>query len=448
MDSALVVHRLHFAFTVTYHYIFPQLTMGLALLIVILKTMALRTGNEHYNRCSRFWTRIFAINFAMGVVTGVPMEFQFGTNWASFSKAAGGVIGQTLAMEGVFSFFLESTFLGLFLFGEKRLGPKGHWVSAFMIFLGSWSSGFFIMATNAWMQHPVGYTLGPNKEILLDSLGALLFNPWLGWQYLHNMIGAVLTACFVMAAVGAFYLLIGEYLEYAKTFLRLAVLVGAIATILVAYPTGDGQGKNVARHQPVTLSAMEGHFKTMEGAPIVLVGQPDMGKMRLDNPIFVPRLLSFLTYNRWMAEVKGLDAFPKEVWPDNIPLLYYSYHVMVGLGTIFIAVMVVSAWLLRNGRLFEVRGMLWLLMLMFPFPYIANTAGWMTAELGRQPWLIYGLMRTSEGVSSNVSAGNATFTLIGFMGMYAILSILFLFLIYREIDHGPEPDAAHSTAHA
>ena len=206
--DALTIHRLHFAFTVTFHYIFPQLTMGLALLLVVLKTMALRTGNEHYNRAARFWARIFAINFAMGVVTGIPMEFQFGTNWARFSKSAGGVIGQTLAMEGVFSFFLESSFLGLFLFGEKRLGPKGHWFAGFLVFLGSWLSGFFIVATDAWMQHPVGYALGPHGEILLSSFWALLLNPWLFWQYLHNMIGAVVTGSFAMAAVGAFYLLV------------------------------------------------------------------------------------------------------------------------------------------------------------------------------------------------------------------------------------------------
>jgi len=436
--DALTIHRWHFAFTVTYHYLFPQLTMGLALLIVLLKTQALRTGCEHYDRSARFWAKIFGINFGMGVVTGIPMEFQFGTNWAQFSKSAGGVIGQTLAMEGVFSFFLESTFLGLFLYGEKRLGPRGHWFSAMMVFLGSWLSGFFIIATNAWMQHPVGYTLGPKGEILLTSFSALLFNPWVGWQYLHNMIGAVVTACFVMAAVGAFYLLSGKHTDYGRTFLRVSVVVGAVATVLMAYPTGDGQGKKLTRHQPVTLAAMEGLFRTTVGAPIVLMGQPDMEKLELDNPLEIPRVLSFLTYNRWQAEVKGLDAFPRDQWPDNIPLLYYSYHIMVGLGTIFIAIMALSALLLRKGQLYYCRPVLWLLMLAFPFPYMANTAGWMTVELGRQPWLIYGLMRTSEGTSSHVSAGNALFTLLGFMGMYALLSVLFLFLVYREIEHGPE----------
>ncbi len=441
MDSALTVHRLHFAFTITYHYLFPQLTMGLALLIVILKWLALRTGDERYNRAARFWTRIFAINFALGVVTGIPMEFQFGTNWSRFARAAGGVIGHTLAMEGLFSFFLESTFLGLLLFGEKKLGPRGHALAALMVFLGSWLSGFFIVATNAWMQHPVGYRLGAGGDIELDSLWAVLLNPWLFWQYLHTMLGAVVTGCFVMAAVGAFYLLGGRHAPYGRMFVRLGVVVGLPATIFMAFPTGDGQGKMVARHQPATLAAMEGLFRTEQGAPLVLVGQPDVENMRLDNPLEIPRLLSFLTYRRWEAEVRGLDAFPRHTWPQNIPLLYYAYHVMAGLGTIFIAVMAGAAWLLHRGRLYASRRMLWLLLLMAPLPYIANTAGWMTGELGRQPWVIYGLMRTADASSPGVSAGNALFTLIGFMGMYTVLSILFLFLIAREIEHGPEPEA-------
>ncbi|HUI79373.1 MAG TPA: cytochrome ubiquinol oxidase subunit I, partial [Bryobacteraceae bacterium] len=280
--DALTVHRLHFAFTVTFHYLFPQLTMGLALLIVVLKTMALRTGDEHYHRAARFWAKIFAINFAVGVVTGIPMEFQFGTNWARFSKAAGGVIGQTLAMEGVFSFFMESSFLGLFLWGEKRLSPRAHWVSAFLVFAGSWLSGFFIVATDAWMQHPTGYLLAPDGRILLESLWGLLLNPWLFWQYLHNMIAAVVTASFVMASVGAFYLLSRIHEPFGRTFVRTGVIAGTICSLLMLFPTGDQQGKNIAFQQPVTLAAMEGLFQTVNGAPLAIIGQPDMDQRRLD----------------------------------------------------------------------------------------------------------------------------------------------------------------------
>jgi cytochrome d ubiquinol oxidase subunit I len=441
MDSALTIHRLHFAFTITFHYLFPQLTMGLALLIVILKTLALKTGNEHYARSARFWAKIFAINFTFGVVTGIPMEFQFGTNWARFSRSAGGVIGQTLAMEGVFSFFLESSFLGLFLFGEKRLSPLAHWFSAFLVFLGSWLSGFFIIVTDAWMQHPVGYSLGPKGEIVLADFWTFLLNPWGLWQYLHNMIATVVTASFVMASIGAYYLLSNKHAPYGRTFVRTGVIAGSIAVALLLFPTGDQQGKMLVRYQPVTLAAMEGLFDTAQGAPLAILGQPDMEKMALDNPILIPNVLSFLTYQTWGAEVKGLRDFPRDQWPDNIPLLYFAYHIMVGLGTMMFALMALSLLLLRHEKLFSLRPVLWMLMLALPFPYIATTAGWMTAEIGRQPWLIYGLMRTAHGSSPQVSAGNGLFTLMGFMGLYMVLGVLFLFLISREIAHGPEVEA-------
>ncbi len=445
MDSALLVHRLHFAFTVTFHYLFPQLTMGLAPLIVILKTLGLRRNDEVYNQAARFWAKIFGINFVLGVVTGIPMEFQFGTNWSVFSRFAGGVIGQTLAMEGMFAFFLESAFLGLFLYGEKRLSPKAHWWSAVAVFLGSWLSGFFIIATDAWMQHPVGYEKGVDGSLQLSSFWALVLNPWAWWQYAHNMSGAVITGAFVMAAVGAFYLLGRKYVEHGKIFVRVGVVAGCIFSILQLFPTGDGQGRMVTRNQPVTLAAMEALFNSQPGAPLVLIGQPNVDERKIDNPVVVPKMLSFLTYRAWNADVQGLDAFPQDSWPQNIPLLYYSYHIMVGLGTVFIAIMVISVFLLWWGKLFDARWMLWVLLLSFPFPYIANTAGWMTAELGRQPWLVYGLMLTADGYSKNVSAGNGMFTLLGFMGMYLVLGLLFVFLVRREIEHGPAagPVSAH-----
>jgi cytochrome bd ubiquinol oxidase subunit I len=437
MGNALLVHRLHFAFTATFHYLFPQLTMGLALLIVVLKTIALRRNDPVYHEAARFWGKIFAINFVMGVVTGIPMEFQFGTNWSQFSRFAGGVIGQTLAMEGMFAFFLESAFLGLFLFGEKRLSPKVHWWSAFAVFAGSWLSGYFIIATDAFMQYPVGYYKAADGSLQLGSFWDFLFNPWAGWQYAHNMSGAAITGAFVMTAVGAFYLLSGKWTAHARIFVKTGVIAGCVFSILQIFPTGDRQGKMVTDQQPVTLAAMEGLFHSQSAAPIVLIGQPNEEEGRIDNPIQVPGVLSMLTYRRWTANVRGLDAFPKQDWPDNIPLLYFSYHIMVGLGTFFIAIMIVSFFLLWHGILFHARWMLWILMLSAPFPYIANTAGWMTAELGRQPWLVYGLMRTENGYSTLVSAGNGVFTLLGFMGMYTVLGILFLFLIWREVDHGP-----------
>ncbi len=438
MESALLIHRLHFAFTITFHYLFPQLTMGLAPLIVVLKSMAMRTGNEDYNRAARFWAKIFGINFLMGVVTGIPMEFQFGTNWAQFSRATGGVIGQPLVMEGVFAFFLESAFLGLFLYGEKRISAKAHWWSGFLLFLGSWLSGYFIIVTDAWMQHPVAYQRMAGGGFQVNSFWGLLLNPWALLQYAHNMSGAMITGVFVMSAVGAYYLLEGRFQEYGRIFLRVGVIGGVIFCILQIFPTGDLHGRYMAKYQPVTTAAMEGLFKTERGAPIVVLGQPDEEHQKIDNPLVVNKVLSFLIYGTTAAEVKGLNQFSKEDWPTNIPLLYYGYHIMAGLGTIFVLVMLAAAFLLWRKTLYQSRWMLWILMLCLPLPYVANTAGWMTAEMGRQPWLVYGLMRTTEGFSKNVHAGNALFTLLGFMGLYTLLAILFLYLVHREIARGPE----------
>src|SRR3974390_3017541 len=266
--TAELIHRLHFAFTVTFHYLFPQLTMGLALLIVVLKTLALRTGDPHYDRAARFWAKILAINFALGVVTGIPMEFQFGTNWSRFSKAAGGVIGQTLAMEGVFAFFLESSFLGAFLFGRKLLGRVGHYVAAAAVWLGSWISGYFIIATDAWMQHPVGYTMTPDGRLQLESFWSLVLNPWIFPMYAHNMLGAVITGSFVMAGIGAYYILMKKHEDQGRIFVRTGVIAGLIAALLAAYPTGDAQGQNVGHYQPATLAGMEALFESEHGAPM------------------------------------------------------------------------------------------------------------------------------------------------------------------------------------
>jgi cytochrome d ubiquinol oxidase subunit I len=439
--SAELIHRLHFAFTVTYHYLFPQLTMGLALLIVVLKSVALKTGNEHWNQSARFWARIFGINFIFGVVTGIPLEFEFGTNWARFSRLSGGVIGQPLAMEGIFSFFLESTFLGLFLYGEKRFSKWLHWFSAVMVFAGAWLSGFFIIVTDAWMQHPVAYERLSDGQFQVLSFWQMMLNPWGLLQYAHNMTGSVVTSAFVMSAVGAFYLLEGHHENYARIFLKVGVIAGVIASILIIVPTGDLHGKYVARHQPAAMAGMEGLFKTEAGAGMVLVGQPNEETGEIDNPIVINNLLSLLIYGRPGAVVTGLDQIPRDQWPTTLPLLYYAYHVMIGLGSWFLLLMSVSAFLLWRKRLYTARWALWALLLSFPLPYIANTAGWMTAELGRQPWLVYGLMRTSEGYSTTVSASNGLLTLLGFMGLYLLLGILFVVLMYREISNGPEATA-------
>lgn len=436
-DDGLLWHRIQFAFTVTYHYLFPQLTMGLALIIVILKVVALRRWDERYNELARFWARIFGLNFAMGVVTGIPLEFQFGTNWARFSTYAGEIIGQTLAMEGVFAFILESAFLGLFLFGEKRLGPRGHLAAALALFLGSWLSGYFIIVTNAFMQHPVGYTIGQDGVLHLKDFWEFLLNPWAFWQYAHNMTASVITASFVVSAVGAYWSLMVKYAEHAQVCLRVGVIAGLSSCVLIALPTGDRQGKMVADHQPATLAAMEGLFEGGPDAELAIIGQPNVEARTLENPIVVPGALSFLCYGSFGSTVKGLNDFPESEQPQNVELLYYAYHIMVGLGTIFTLVMVIAAFLLWRNKLSQSRKMLWVLMLCVPFPYIATTAGWWTAELGRQPWVIHGLLRTADAGSGQVNPGDVVFTTLGFAGLYLLMGILFLYQIMQAVNRGP-----------
>src|SRR6266516_1162297 len=338
MDTSTIFSRIQFAFTISYHYLFPQFTMGLALLLVILKILYLARKDERYNTAVHFWGKVFAITFIMRVVTGIPMEFQFGTNWALFSSYAGGVIAQTLAMEGAFAFFLESAFLGLFLFGEQVLGQKGHLFATIMVWIGTWASGGFIIASNAWMQHPVGYMAAGGRLNISDWV-AVMTNFGSVPEFLHTMSGAVVTGAFMMSGLGAYYLLARRDIEYGRMCVTLGVIAGVIASLFQIYPSGDMEGVQVTKYQPTKLAAMEGLFQTESGAGIVIIGQPNTATGTIDNPIIVPDVLSFLTYRRWTAVVKGLDAFPADQRPDTVDMTYYSYHIMVGLGTIFLAIM-------------------------------------------------------------------------------------------------------------
>jgi cytochrome d ubiquinol oxidase subunit I len=430
--------RLQFGFTITYHYLFPQLTMGLAWFLVYWKWRALWTGNEKYNKAVRFWAKIFGLTFAVGVVTGIPMEFQFGTNWAGFTRSAAGVIGQTLGMEGMFAFFLESAFIAVVIWGEKRLGQRYHFLATVAVAVGSWLSAFFILVTNAFMQHPVGYRVEAHNLLGIASPTAYLLNPWAWVQFAHNQMAALVTGSFVVVAVGAFYTLREFHAAQAQLYLRTGIFVALIASVLVAFPTGDRQAKMVGKYQPVTLAAMEGRFAGGPMAGVAMIGQPNVATRQLDNSIELPGALSFLAYGHFGSYVHGLDEYPTSIWPDNIELLYYSFHLMITLGTIFIVVMAFANFQNWRGRLESSTGLLWVLMLAFPFPYIANILGWMTAELGRQPWLIYGLFQTRDGYSKVVSNGDTIFTLIGFIGLYFVLGLLFLYLVGREISHGPD----------
>jgi cytochrome d ubiquinol oxidase subunit I len=429
--------RLQFGFTITYHYLFPQLTMGLAPFLVFWRWMALRTGQEGYLAAARFWGAIFGLNFVVGVVTGIPMEFQFGTNWSSFSRYAGGVVGQTLAMEGMFAFFLESAFIGAMVFGERLFSRRAHLAITTAVFLGSWLSGYFILVTNAFMQHPLGFSTAADGTLHVASFSAYLLNPWALVMFCHNMTAAVVTGAFVISAVGAFYALRGVHEAQSRLFLTWGTAIGLAASVLVAFPTGDAQAKEVARYQEVALAAMEGRFDSGGMAEMNIIGQPDVEHRRIDNPVYLPGALSYLATGTFQGRVQGLDAFPQDQWPTNVELLYYAYHIMVGLGTLFILVMALAVLQRLRGRLQGSRRLLWILLLSWPFPYIATTAGWMTAELGRQPWLVYGLFRTRQGHSPLVHSGTVLFTLIGFGGLYFIVGVLYLVLVGRLILQGP-----------
>jgi cytochrome d ubiquinol oxidase subunit I len=464
MSSHVTVDRLQFSLTATFHYLFPILTMGLALFVAYLKTVSYLGREDHrlrplrkteaeretYEAAARFWAKIFGVNFAFGVVTGIPLEFQFGTNWARFSNYAGGVIGQTLAMEGVFAFFAESVFLGIFLAGRGRVSPRVHWISAIFMFAGSWLSGFFIIATNAWMQHPVAFSEGPHHTVQLDSFWGLLSNPWLPWQYFHNMSGAAITGGFVLAAMGAFFLLTDRHHAFARISVRVGVVGALIFCALQIFPTGDRAAHDVATYQPSAFAAMEGLFETEQGAPLVIIGNPNTENRTLDSSIEMPHFLSFLTSHRWNEQLTGLNQIPRKEWPDSVPLVYYAYHIMVGLGTILLGIAALAVFLLRGGRLYRSRAMLWTLMLAFPFTFIANIAGWVTAETARQPWTVFGLQRTAEAASpaDSVPAGTGIFTLLGFAGLYLFMGILFVVLLLRIVARGPDDPSPPTTSTA
>lgn len=441
MSETLLLSRIQFLITIAFHYLFPQLTMGLALFVLYFLIRYNRTKDERYNRSAAFWTKILAITFTFGVVTGIPMEFQFGTNWANLSDFAGGVIGQTLAMEGIFSFFLESTFIGLLLLGKGKLPSWVHIFSALMVFLGSWLSAYFILATNAWMQHPVAYATAADGSLYVNDLGAMLTNPWLFWQFLHNQSASIITTTFVMAGVGAYYLLSNKHEEMAKLFLRTALVATLFATVFQIFPSGDGESKQVFKNQPAKGASMEGIFKTQRGAGIALFGQPNMQTETLDNPIIIPNAASFLLYQKMLATVDGLDAIPKSEWP-NVPVVYYAYHIMFTLGFLFAGVAMVSAFLFWRKKFYTSRWILWVWMLISPLPYIATLAGWITAEEGRQPWAVYSLLATKDSVTPNLSAGNVMFTIIGFSAVYLATGLLYLFLMGKTISQGPPLAAA------
>jgi len=442
--------RLQFSLTVMFHFLFPPISIGLGFLIFLLETARWRTGKEVYRRASDFWLKIFAINFSVGVATGIVMEFEFGTNWAGYSRFVGDIFGAPLAAEGVFAFFLESGFLGLLLLGRKRISSFVRWFAAAMVSLGTILSAFWILVANSWMQTPAGYRLEGGRALLAD-FGAAVFNPSTLPRFAHTLSSALCMGSFFMAGVASWYALKGRHPGVAGVSLRLAV-VAAFAGCVLVFVSGDRHARQVAHTQPAKFAAMEGIYSTEKGAPLILFSLPPTQEGRREGPeIMITNLTSALAFGNFQAPIQGLREFPKEDWPP-VAVTFLGFHNMVIIGNAMALVALAGLVLLLTGKLEAARWWQRLMIVAVPLPMLAIQLGWMTAEVGRQPWIVYGLMRTKDAVSKVVAAPAILFSIILFSVIYLCLGLLWLFLIRKEILHGPEPaelpDANEEARHA
>jgi len=443
----LTLSRLQFAFTIMFHYLFPPLTIGLGGLLVSLEGLYLKTRDPQYEQAAKFWTKIFAVNFAMGVATGIVMEFQFGTNWATYSRFVGDVFGSALAAEGIFAFFLESGFLAVLVFGWDRVSPKTHFFATCMVALGAVFSAIWIIVANSWQQTPAGFHLVQDEGYIraeITDFWAMVFNPSSVPRLLHSLIGAYILAAFFVMSISAYYILRGKHLDFAKKSFTSALVMGAVMS-LAALIQGDLQAKLLKDTQPAKLAAMEAHFQTTPGGtPLYMFGLPDEKEQRVKLGVPIPNLLSFLVHGNFHQPVDGLDKIPRENWPP-VAMTFHSFHIMVGLGMFFIAVTLLALYLRWRGRLFEKRWLMWVFVVAIPLPYIANQLGWATAEVGRQPWIVYNLLRTSDALSKSVSASQTLGSIIMFGLIYALLFLVWLYVLNDKIHHGPEPVSAPSS---
>ncbi len=433
----LILSRIQFAVTVGFHFLFPPITIGLAWLLVIVETLGWRRNDQTYVRIGKFFARILALTFAVGVATGIVMEFQFGTNWAEYSKFVGDIFGAPLAAEGVFAFFLESSFLGLYLFGRNRVSKAVHWFSALMVATGSTISAFWILVASSWMQTPAGFHIQGGRAELTNFWDAV-FNPSTLPRFFHTIDAALIAGAFIMAGVSAALILKNKEVETAKRSMTLALVFGLIVSLMEVFPFGHIHGQQVARTQPEKFAAIQGLYTTQKGAPLVFFAYPTIPPPQLRAPIEIPGLLSWLAFGDVSAPITGINEFP----PDQIPPLwptFVSYHNMVLLGMYFIGVMLLGLIQLRRRKLWENRKLLTAFVWSMPLPLIACQLGWITTEVGRQPWIVYHMMKTSDAISKTVGAGEILFSLILFSAIYLMLGSLYIFLFLRETSHGPEP---------
>jgi len=441
--EAVLLARIQFALTVGFHYIFPSITIGMAWMIVWMLTRHLRTGDPLYQRMARFWIKVFALSFAVGVATGITMEFQFGMNWARYSKFVGDIFGAPLAAEGILAFFLESSFLGVLLFGEKRVSRRVYWFSSLMVAVGSTLSGFWIVVANSWQQTPAGFHIVNGRAELLDFWAAV-FNPSTLPRYFHTIDGALVAGAFFILGLSAWFLLRGEHPEFARKSLTMALVAGFL-TSAVQVPLGHFHAVQVAETQPLKLAAFEGLWETQTNAPLLLVGLPNPETERTDFAVELPGLLSIGVGGSTDTQVAGLKDFPKDDWPP-LYLTFFGFHLMVVLGFYFIAFTGLGLLLLWRRQLYENKWFLRVALLSIPLPVIANELGWIAAEVGRQPWIVYELMRTDEAFSTVVPAGQILASICLFSIVYALLFCVWIFLLRRKLHSGPEAEISTDMA--
>ena len=435
--DVLMLSRLQFAAATFFHFLFVPLTLGLSVLVAIMETIYVRTGNEEYRRMAKFWGKIFIINFAVGVVTGITLEFQFGTNWSRYSRYVGDIFGSLLAIEATLAFFLESTFLAVWIFGWNRLSPKLHAVCIWLVALASNLSAVWILIANAWMQHPVGYVLR-NGRAELDNFLAIVFQPFAFQIFLHTVSGAYILAGFFVMGISAYHLLRRQQTGFFTKSFRLGLTFALIFSI-AELVQGHYHAGEVAKIQPTKLAAMESFWETKANAPQVLFAIPDEKNERnLVEFGRIPGLLSVLAYHTPSAMVKGLKDFPKEERPP-VALTFIAFRLMVGLGVLFV-VLTVWAWLKRH-KLEDSPGLLKVMLYAMPLPYIALQAGWIVTEVGRQPWIVYGLMKTSDAVSP-IAVSQVGTTLVAFIAVYGLLGAVAFYLVSKHARRGPEPAPA------
>lgn len=439
MDTEILA-RLQFAFTISFHYIYPPLSIGLGVILVIMEGMYLRTRQAHYEAMTLFWVKIFALIFSIGVATGIVMEFEFGTNWATYSKYVGDVFGSALAAEGIFAFALESGFLGILLFGWNRVSPVVHFISTLGVAFGSIFSAIWIVVANSWQQTPAGFRIegeGLHARAIITDFWAMVFNPSSVDRLSHVLVGALLAGAFLVLSVNAYYLVRGRHTEIARPAFKIALLVAVFAGVAQLF-TGHRSADYVAEYQPAKLAAFEGHYDSLAAADMYIVGWVNQETEQVSGlKIPIPGMLGILLHADPSAKVRGLRSFAPQNRPKAVNAIFQVYHLMVACGVSMIGLSFLALVLWWRKKLFQQTWLLWVFVWSVVLPQFANQAGWFAAEMGRQPWVVYGLLRTSDALSTSVSANQIWFSLILFTAVYALLLVLFLYLLTKKIQHGP-----------